>query len=124
MKGMSRLSDTKPTIPLQIRVVKELSLANRRVIIYCTAKSKAVTRPKNTPTGSRPALGRIISSTPPKAVRAATHREILGGSFNIHGAMANTMSGAKKLMAVRSEEHTSELQSRGHLVCRLLLEKK
>src|SRR5207253_11256566 len=26
--------------------------------------------------------------------------------------------------AERSEEHTSELQSRGHLVCRLLLEKK
>src|SRR5437660_5276148 len=26
--------------------------------------------------------------------------------------------------AGRSEEHTSELQSRGHLVCRLLLEKK
>src|SRR5690625_7870986 len=31
---------------------------------------------------------------------------------------------AKKTAAVRSEEHTSELQSRGHLVCRLLLEKK
>src|SRR3989442_8845639 len=28
------------------------------------------------------------------------------------------------LAAVRSEEHTSELQSRPHLVCRLLLEKK
>src|SRR5207253_9175134 len=26
--------------------------------------------------------------------------------------------------STRSEEHTSELQSRGHLVCRLLLEKK
>src|SRR5690625_6121668 len=26
-------------------------------------------------------------------------------------------------LAFRSEEHTSELQSRGHLVCRLLLEK-
>src|SRR5690625_6792201 len=26
--------------------------------------------------------------------------------------------------SLRSEEHTSELQSRGHLVCRLLLEKK
>src|SRR5690625_5860683 len=25
---------------------------------------------------------------------------------------------------MRSEEHTSELQSRGHIVCRLLLEKK
>src|SRR5439155_6329938 len=28
------------------------------------------------------------------------------------------------LYGARSEEHTSELQSRGHLVCRLLLEKK
>ena len=27
-------------------------------------------------------------------------------------------------LAPRSEEHTSELQSPGHLVCRLLLEKK
>src|SRR5690625_5685806 len=27
-------------------------------------------------------------------------------------------------ISIRSEEHTSELQSRGHLVCRLLLEKK
>src|SRR5207253_7384439 len=27
-------------------------------------------------------------------------------------------------LITRSEEHTSELQSRGHLVCRLLLEKK
>src|SRR5690625_6131264 len=29
-----------------------------------------------------------------------------------------------KLAGLRSEEHTSELQSRGHLVCRLLLAKK
>src|SRR5690625_6850053 len=31
---------------------------------------------------------------------------------------------ADRYLAWRSEEHTSELQSRGHLVCRLLLEKK
>src|SRR5437870_10933611 len=31
---------------------------------------------------------------------------------------------ALRARPVRSEEHTSELQSRGHLVCRLLLEKK
>src|SRR5690625_3350501 len=31
---------------------------------------------------------------------------------------------ASGLIIDRSEEHTSELQSRGHLVCRLLLEKK
>src|SRR5690554_7154862 len=29
-----------------------------------------------------------------------------------------------KITYIRSEEHTSELQSRPHLVCRLLLEKK
>src|SRR5438445_1980607 len=29
-----------------------------------------------------------------------------------------------RLMGLRSEEHTSELQSRQYLVCRLLLEKK
>src|SRR5690625_5737755 len=34
-----------------------------------------------------------------------------------------TLNCARKLV-LRSEEHTSELQSRGHLVCRLLLEKK
>src|SRR5207253_7524147 len=35
------------------------------------------------------------------------------------GRRVHTTSGTS-----RSEEHTSELQSRGHLVCRLLLEKK
>src|SRR5690606_42028635 len=33
-------------------------------------------------------------------------------------------NGAEALIEVRSEEHTSELQSRENLVCRLLLEKK
>src|SRR5690625_3014470 len=32
--------------------------------------------------------------------------------------------GTTRCSWLRSEEHTSELQSRGHLVCRLLLEKK
>src|SRR3989442_9613073 len=35
-----------------------------------------------------------------------------------------TAAVGKTPMNVRSEEHTSELQSRPHLVCRLLLEKK
>src|SRR5207253_5448543 len=36
-----------------------------------------------------------------------------------------TISEPRRLfIGARSEEHTSELQSRGHLVCRLLLEKK
>src|SRR5690625_6527484 len=32
--------------------------------------------------------------------------------------------GEEEVLVLRSEEHTSELQSRGHLVCRLLLEKQ
>src|SRR5207253_705326 len=37
---------------------------------------------------------------------------------------AISCSARRNLSPTRSEEHTSELQSRGHLVCRLLLEKK
>src|SRR3989442_6607987 len=40
-----------------------------------------------------------------------------------HAALRATLAG-ERVDALRSEEHTSELQSRPHLVCRLLLEKK
>src|SRR5439155_12151958 len=44
--------------------------------------------------------------------------EALGVAYLHKSEMANDV------YRNRSEEHTSELQSRGHLVCRLLLEKK
>src|SRR5436305_10188667 len=51
--------------------------------------------------------------------------------FNaVHGRMPAVATGANAenkdlvYIGIRSEEHTSELQSRPHLVCRLLLEKK
>src|SRR5438309_4171803 len=61
-------------------------------------------------------------------------RQLLGSSWfgcNL-AAMTATMSGDKDAALaarlhpnqLRSEEHTSELQSQFHLVCRLLLEKK
>src|SRR3712207_8266967 len=40
------------------------------------------------------------------------------------GFSAEQMPHLQKLVNQRSEEHTSELQSRQYLVCRLLLEKK
>src|SRR5687768_18208294 len=41
------------------------------------------------------------------------------------GASGNASPGCRRIRRfIRSEEHTSELQSRLHLVCRLLLEKK
>src|SRR3712207_8861276 len=36
----------------------------------------------------------------------------------------HTQFGGTRMIDMRSEEHTSELQSRQYLVCRLLLEKK
>src|SRR5690349_22044607 len=44
-----------------------------------------------------------------------------GDNHTYHGA---TLKWLAALSRVRSEEHTSELQSRRDLVCRLLLEKK
>src|SRR5690625_6268794 len=41
-----------------------------------------------------------------------------------HDLESGAIDQLQELPAGRSEEHTSELQSRGHLVCRLLLEKK
>src|SRR5688572_31966866 len=54
----------------------------------------------------------------------------VGNAFDAPIGMATTMVHAEELSeegiaeAVRSEEHTSELQSQSNLVCRLLLEKK
>src|SRR5690348_18031031 len=42
----------------------------------------------------------------------------------IHGIHGNQKGENARALDVRSEEHTSELQSPVHLVCRLLLEKK
>src|SRR5206468_10672246 len=60
---------------------------------------------------------RAISTVAPTARRSCG----LGrAGMMIRSAMAITCS----IEAVRSEEHTSELQSRSDVVCRLLLEKK
>src|SRR5437868_7187993 len=44
--------------------------------------------------------------------------------FAADGLRRQDIEGAHPVQMVRSEEHTSELQSRFDLVCRLLLEKK
>src|SRR5690625_6713634 len=44
--------------------------------------------------------------------------------FFSEGSGRDELEARVREQGIRSEEHTSELQSRGHLVCRLLLEKK
>src|SRR5690625_6955139 len=51
------------------------------------------------------------------------NKALRGLIITSYGAHSSIKSMAQVIDA-RSEEHTSELQSRGHLVCRLLLEKK
>src|SRR5207253_10487358 len=53
---------------------------------------------------------------------AARNRRLAEGRYR--GARYRPSASRRFRAAGRSEEHTSELQSRGHLVCRLLLEKK
>src|SRR2546422_7790463 len=57
---------------------------------------------------------------PAEFVRAISRIRFESSSFKLNLALRELPD----FRAVRSEEHTSELQSRLHLVCRLLLEKK
>src|SRR5690625_3077237 len=50
-------------------------------------------------------------------------RILLGRDWEVSGGIRGAKLRPRRANP-RSEEHTSELQSRGHLVCRLLLEKK
>src|SRR3989442_6656349 len=50
-------------------------------------------------------------------------RSLLGNGDGTFQPVQDYLAGAGNVV-LRSEEHTSELQSRPHLVCRLLLEKK
>src|SRR5437870_10885606 len=63
-----------------------------------------------------------------RAMRIARLRPVVGplGLTNqlIESFGVAILKQVTRLLPARSEEHTSELQSRGHLVCRLLLEKK
>src|SRR2546425_5880955 len=61
-----------------------------------------------------------------RQARAATIREATSGSrlFMSMRSAASWIQEAALRMLMRSEEHTSELQSLAYLVCRLLLEKK
>src|SRR2546430_12798737 len=51
-------------------------------------------------------------------------RETPGADESLAGALTAAAEDVEAAHRVRSEEHTSELQSQSNLVCRLLLEKK
>src|SRR3989442_11009960 len=77
----------------------------RSTLFPYTTLFRSLDRSKNTPGGSH------------QDRRVVLHRLL-------EGPRAELSPGDFHLSSARSEEHTSELQSRPHLVCRLLLEKK
>src|SRR5262245_64841761 len=97
-------------------------------------RTPAVTVPNSTalqsansaPIWNVSAPGLVTISTPRKPTTKAVARAAPMPSLRKIADASVANSGEEKLMAVtlRSEEHTSELQSLRHLVCRLLLEKK
>src|SRR5207253_6020698 len=67
--------------------------------------------------GARTSTWRIRRALPAASQKRAQCENKRADCYSLLGAQSTPP-------ATRSEEHTSELQSRGHLVCRLLLEKK
>src|SRR5690606_41378679 len=73
-----------------------------------------------------------ISAYPAKTTRATVPRPVRMATRTVHGMVIRRTAPSWPFMPamlvpstmLRSEEHTSELQSRENLVCRLLLEKK
>src|SRR2546429_899719 len=88
---------------------------------------------KRRPSSSARVAGRCWTSVSGASLNFHAHRHLFAARFGgleraemIHGPIGKHCAAVNKLTGngTRSEEHTSELQSRLHLVCRLLLEKK
>src|SRR5471030_1008209 len=98
-------------------------------------KRRAPERRRNAVSPRHSPAPRIASSVPPRVMRiwprTSTKKEYPGSSSPTSCDPARTSNqraigaaSARHCASKRSEEHTSELQSLRHLVCRLLLEKK
>src|SRR5690606_40679608 len=100
----------------------DLTGLDRKPSMRSPPSGRCITVPSGTGKSDGAASG---ASTPLLAISAERPSSRRGGpatpSFRA-GAAASAPSGLGCIGAGRSEEHTSELQSRENLVCRLLLE--
>src|SRR5690606_42069951 len=100
------------------------------VLLY--AWTPATVSPPSFPTRRSSDLGSTAPISPLVSLRAALLRVTMTGRPAYHPEIAGMSPRCWRMRAMetfspatpRSEEHTSELQSRENLVCRLLLEKK
>src|SRR2546430_10476423 len=88
----------------------------RSTLFPYTTLSRSLTNPNPNP-GSF--LAHMLGNDVPAAWLPASTRIAVDRLARLTGAARD-----RAALALRSEEHTSELQSQSNLVCRLLLEKK
>src|SRR2546425_5865095 len=92
-----------------------------------TRSITSVTTPSHTPAHTSAAPAFTEPSALPCAIRLSSPRRKSRAVLRLSSSSKTARDfrlGLESLMAQRSEEHTSELQSLAYLVCRLLLEKK
>src|SRR3712207_8044751 len=92
----------------------------RSTLFPCTTLFRSTDGPRAI---SWPAVSKQ-RSTASAGLLPTTPRHGVRRRLAIHSSITCSASGVWSDAAARSEEHTSELQSRQYLVCRLLLEKK
>src|SRR5690625_6586495 len=87
------------------------------------ARLRRVYRGGTTPDTSRITAGSILRRSSPVTPCAATwslcNASIRSAKLRAQRPLERSCSGSTRYASARSEEHTSELQSRAHLVCRL-----
>src|SRR2546429_6869880 len=105
------------------RRLASLTIARRKCITPFRRDCSAISGTASSKT-SRKALGSIARTGRLSACYARTSTATAAPTSTSPMTPPLTYSGLTRETEVRSEEHTSELQSRLHLVCRLLLEKK
>src|SRR5688572_32233700 len=99
-----------------------------------TSRTATATKPMSAPRKSEkpPAPTHVLSvsastpsdTTPARMTKRGTFTSAALSHFFTPAASAGISTTCRPLIQLRSEEHTSELQSQSNLVCRLLLEKK
>src|SRR3712207_8066441 len=87
--------------------------------LFRSARRRLAVPPRRRALGARHRAPRLERARPLAGVDGRLRRLVPQGLHGARGLRSALVGGA-----LRSEEHTSELQSRQYLVCRLLLEKK
>src|SRR2546422_788137 len=111
--AMAAYQDALKDDPFNPAIQAKLNAAKGRVAAAYQERGQAALKERNLPQAIE-AFKRALSLEPPNQ----EHQSALAQALRYKEAQDRLIVGQK----MRSEEHTSELQSRLHLVCRLLLE--